>query len=227
MRKDPLMEDVFGDGEGEEPVLPGALYNTDFKTSVVGGYDKKEVDVFVERAGGVFEALLAEIRNLKREIDGQRERLESAREMEQTLRNALITSQKFHEETVGQAEREAALIREEAQVVLAQAQRQARDLPEELHREIRELEDARNRLRSDLNAVLDTHRALLARLPQAKTTPPEPAQPREMVGSLYRYPQEPAAQAKPGPTPTPPPKPPANEEAENLPEREPWIEDED
>ncbi|MBI3119925.1 MAG: DivIVA domain-containing protein [Candidatus Hydrogenedentes bacterium] len=165
MRKDRVVGEVLGE---EKTLSPSDFYNTDFKTAMMGGYDKKEVDAFLERVGDVFEALITQVRELKEEIEQQRDRIESSREMESTLRNALASAQKFHEDTLDSARREAAAIREQAKVALARGRQRARELPDGLRREIGQLESEREQLRADLSAVLKTHEALLINIPRAE-----------------------------------------------------------
>lgn len=165
MRKDRFVGEVLG---GENMVTPSDLYHAEFKTAVMGGYDKREVDAFLERVGDVFEALLNEIRELKEDIEEQRERITSSREMESTLRNALASAQKFHEDTLDNARREADAIREQARITLARARQQARDLPTHLQHEIAHLKKERDQLRGDLGAILRTHHALVQNIPKAE-----------------------------------------------------------
>ena len=54
MRKEKMISEVLGQSAG---LTPSDLYNTEFKTSLVAGYDKNDVDAFLERVADEFEAL--------------------------------------------------------------------------------------------------------------------------------------------------------------------------
>jgi DivIVA domain-containing protein len=176
MRKDRVVGDVLGE---ETTISPSDLYNTDFKSSLVGGYDKSDVDKFLERVGDVFEALLGQTRGLREQIEQQRVQLDGYQEMEGNLRNALASAQKFSENLVDAARREAAAIKEQTKLMKAQAQQEARELPAALKHEIQQLRDARNRLRADLHALIEAHRALVGEIEPAEMSRHREAQERE------------------------------------------------
>ena len=54
MRKDKVVAEVLGD---ETAITPSDLYHTEFKSAVVGGYDKDEVDSFLERVADATEVI--------------------------------------------------------------------------------------------------------------------------------------------------------------------------
>jgi cell division initiation protein len=165
MRRDKIIEEVLGD---EALLTPSDLYNTEFKNALVGGYDKDEVDDYLERAADTMEALINRVRELKEELEAQRHKMEEVRDMENTLKNALISSQKFGENIEESARRQAEALLAEARAEREQMLASARQLPEELAREITALKAERDRLRTDLRAVLAAHSALLLEIPTAE-----------------------------------------------------------
>ena len=165
MRKDKVIKGVLGD---ESLLSPSDLYNTDFKNALMGGYDKDEVDDYLERVADAMEALINRVRELKEELEAQRGKVEEIRDMETTLRNALIQSQRFGESIEESARRQADAVLQSAQAERENLLLDARRLPEELQREINELRYERDRLRTDLRAVLAAHSALLSELPTAE-----------------------------------------------------------
>jgi cell division initiation protein len=165
MRKDKVVSEVLGE---EIAITPSDLYNTEFKNAIMGGYDKQEVDAFLERVADVFEALIHQVRDLKEELEQQREKMQAMTDMENTLRNALVSAQKYSESVRDSARREADAILEEARMTRQKASMEVMELPGELRAEIQELKQERNRLRTDLRAVLAAHGALLADIPTAE-----------------------------------------------------------
>lgn len=172
MRKDRLVSETLG----EDLVLtPSDLYSHEFKRATMGGYKPDEVDEYLERVADVMESLIEQVRSLKKENDEQRERLAEFREMENTLRNALVSSQQFSENMLESARREAQAILEEARLKKAETQLEATRMPEELTKDIRALKGQRERLRVEILSVLETHKRLLDTLlpvGQSELTPP-------------------------------------------------------
>lgn len=165
MRKDRVVGEVLGD---EVALSPSDLYNAQFKSAVMGGYDKKEVDTFLERAADMLEALLKQSREFREEMEQQREQIQGSRDMENSLRSALANVQKLEKDTLDAARRQADAMREQAKVALERAKLEARNLPDTLRREIAELSKERELLRDDLGAILRTHYALLRKIPRAE-----------------------------------------------------------
>ncbi|MBI5091578.1 MAG: DivIVA domain-containing protein [Candidatus Hydrogenedentes bacterium] len=158
MKKEKIIQEVFG---GEAALTPSDLLSKEFKRAAVGGYNTNDVDEFLEHVADAFEKLIQQVRALKEESEEQRERLEEYRQMEASLRNALVSSQKFGEDVIEAAKREANLLLEEARMKRAQAHLEASKIPLALSQDILLLQQQRNRLRVEMTAILETHRNLL------------------------------------------------------------------
>ena len=150
---------VIAEVLGEEiAITPSELVSRTIKKQAMGGYDTNEVDDLLEQTAEALEKLIARVRELKAASDEQRARLEEYREVESSLRNALVYSQKFGDDIVSNAKREAELIVAEAKLHRDEVQAEAARLPETITREIRLLMEERDRIREDVLAVLDAHR---------------------------------------------------------------------
>ncbi len=160
MRKDKVVSEVLGE---ESALAPSDLYSREFKRAMVGGYDPNEVDEFLERVADQLESLIVQVRELKERNEGQRARIEEYHEMESTLRSALASSQKFGEDLLDAAKREAQAIIEEARARKAVTEHEIAKMPMDLSNEIWELREQRNRLKNEMLAILDTHRLLIER----------------------------------------------------------------
>ncbi len=165
------------------------IYNHEFKRSIVGGYDASEVEEFLDRVGDAFEAMAVRLQILEDRNQDNRERLEAYRRSEETLHNTLVASQKFNENTLTTAKREAESLVQEARMIRDRAQFEADRLPEALAKDVQQLRDQRTRLRAELAAMLDTYQNFLdnmvsaeervaeqvsAALPKGENTAPEP-----------------------------------------------------
>lgn len=165
MRKDRLVSEMLGEGAG---LTPSDLVNADLRAVLVGGYDRVEVDQLLERAADALERALQENLRLRKEAETLREQLVQYKEMETTLRNALISSQKISETIVASAKSQAQALLEEARLERARARMKSEELPEALQQEIRALTEARDRLRADIAHIIRVHEALLEKIPRAE-----------------------------------------------------------
>ena len=171
MRENKVVSDVLGK---EHVLSPSDVLNYDFSRSIVGGYSPNEVDGVLARVADVLENLIQQIRDLKAQLAEQKEEIEKHRQMEETLRNALVTSQKFGENLIEAAKREASLLIEAARIEKARIDNENARLPVLLAQEITHLQDQRDRLRADIRAILASHEALLD-----NGDPTEPAEVQE------------------------------------------------
>jgi cell division initiation protein len=154
-RPDRFLAEVLGE---ESAITPSELVSRTIKRQAVGGYDTEVVDDLLEHAAEALERLMTRLRELKAANEEQRAQLEEYRGVEASLRNALVSSQKFGEDIVEQAKREAALILAEARLQRDEVQAEAARLPETVAREVHLLIEERDRIRDDIIAVLDAHR---------------------------------------------------------------------
>jgi len=164
MRRDKVVSEVLGE---EAAITPSDLYNMQFKTAAFGGYDKAEVDAFLERVADVFEDLAHQVAHLKQKCEEQRADIETFRDLEVTLKAALDSIQNYRQDIMDSARREADAIVEEARAVKARAETEARKIPEGIEREARALRDLRDNLRHNLRAILEAHTILLEKIPLA------------------------------------------------------------
>ncbi len=142
-------------------VAPSDLYYTEFRRTLFGGYDREEVNAFREHVGDLFDSMLSQIREMKERLVVLEKDVSSYHEMEEALRNALKSSQKFSETILDTARREADALLAEASLAYSRAQSQARDMPEQLQMEIAELQGARDRVRQDILSLLEAHRSIV------------------------------------------------------------------
>jgi cell division initiation protein len=159
MRKD---DKIVGEILGEEhAVTPSDIFAKQFKRSRFGGYDRQDVDDFLERIADALENLIVQVRVLKEKNEELRKAMSELKDVEVSLRNALVSAQRFGDDVLDSAKREAHVIIEEARLKKAQAQLEVSRVPAALTRDIHILEQQRSRLRVEMMAILETHRKLL------------------------------------------------------------------
>lgn len=153
------VEKVITEVLGEEIALtPSDLVSKTIKRQAMGGYDTDAVDDLLELAAEALEKLSNRVRELKAANEEQRAELAEYREVESSLRNALMSSQRFGDDIVENAKREADLILREARLAREEINAEAARIPEAITRDIRVLMDERDRLREDVLATLEAHR---------------------------------------------------------------------
>lgn len=80
------------------------------------GYDRDEVDAFMEKVAEDFEGLIAEVERLSREVLQVKTQLHDYQEIERTLKHALKSAEASVQQTVENAKRQAELTLREADV---------------------------------------------------------------------------------------------------------------
>ncbi len=144
------------------------IYHREFKHVAIGGYDPKVVDEFLTRVADAFETLTTRVQNLEERNTELNQEIAAHREMEDSLRNALATSQRFSEDVVDAAKREADAIKEEARLIMAKAEHEASKLSDGVTQDVRQLREQRERLRLEIMSIIETHSNLLEKLVPAE-----------------------------------------------------------
>ncbi|NLW17517.1 MAG: DivIVA domain-containing protein [Firmicutes bacterium] len=96
-------------------LTPLDIHNKEFKT-VLRGYDRNEVDEFLDLIIKDLEQIFKESAELKDRNQTLQEQLEHNHDLELTLHNALVVAQETAEEVKASAKREAQLIIREAEM---------------------------------------------------------------------------------------------------------------
>ena len=161
------------------------------KATLSGGYRAEDVDAFIDEVIATFEQQKKEKTNLVHKIDRLATRLEEYREDEETVRNALLTSQKMSDACIKEAKEKAARIireaEEKAQTLVADANRMT-SLEKEKYLQLQA--DAVT-LRNELIELYSTHIQRIDDLPTEKDV----EQSRQQLDE--KYPTEPVAQPAP------------------------------
>lgn len=125
------------------------------------GFDRKEVGVFLEQMSDAFEALkkendelLEEIRRLKIESQGYRER-------EETFKRAMLNSQKVLEQMKENAQKSSEIIIADAEVKAEKILNRAHNRLSQLHEDIAELKRQRMQIEVQIGSIIEAHTKLL------------------------------------------------------------------
>lgn len=111
-------------------LTPLDIHNKDFNRTF-RGYSEAEVDEFLDEVVRDFETILKDNAALRAQLEELRQKVEQYRQMEETLKNALVVAQETANEVKAAARKEAELIIREAQ---AEAERRRRAADEAVDR---------------------------------------------------------------------------------------------
>jgi cell division initiation protein len=153
----------------------------------MAGYDREEVDAFLQVAAEDYEAALRRVEQQAARIRELEQRIEDLSANEKIVQNTLATAQKLSEDLKRTAVKEAEVIVGEAEIrgekVLEVAHRRAAKLSDD----IREMKMLKTRLAAAVRAAIEMHLGLLETL--AAEPPEEPGAPIRSVPAA-RAPQE-------------------------------------
>ncbi len=135
------------------------------------GYDRTEVDRFLDDIIETLEDDAQQHAALEAEIVDMKERISHFKAMEESLQNTLLLAQRTADEVKASAHKEADLIRAEARVAVEKEMASYGDRSSEARREYQRVVETVEKAKSELRSLLTTHLALLE-----KTAPPYPDQ---------------------------------------------------
>jgi cell division initiation protein len=131
------------------------------------GYDRKATDELLAEVATSFEHVWRERADLRDEMEELESELARQKELEQVLRNTLVSAERMADELRAQARREADVIIAEARAVARDIVGGAESERERIRTEIRRLEDVETGVRADYRAFL------LAALDRLESDPEE------------------------------------------------------
>ncbi len=136
-----------------------------FRRAGKNGYNAADVDEFIDDVTATVEQLIAEKNDCIRKMDILAGKIEQYREDEETVRNALITSQKLNDKTIKEAQNKAEYIvrsaEKKSRTILTEAEmatEREKDKFEALHAETA-------KLRTELIALYKKHLSMVEELP--------------------------------------------------------------
>lgn len=137
-----------------------------FRRAGKNGYNAADVDEFIDEVTATVEQLIAEKEDCVRKMDILAGKIEQYREDEETVRNALITSQKLNDATIREAKSKAEYIikaaEKKSRTILTEAEvatEREKDKFEALYADTA-------KLRAEIIAIYKKHLALVEELPK-------------------------------------------------------------
>jgi cell division initiation protein len=142
-------------------ITPQDIRQQQFTVKTFRGFDPQEVDAFLEDVAEDYESALKESAILKEQLAALEERARGVAELERTLQDTLVTTQRLSEEMKATAKREAQLIVQEAELHGEKLVEEARAEEAKIRNEIQMLKRLRRQAADDIRATFDRYHRLL------------------------------------------------------------------
>ena len=125
------------------------------------GFDIREVDAFLEQMGGAFERVMSENESLREDIRRLKHESQGYKEREETFKRAMLNSQKVLEQMKKNAQKSAELVVAEAEVKAEKILNRAQNRLAQLHEDIAELKRQRMQIEVQIRSIIESHAKLL------------------------------------------------------------------
>ncbi len=121
------------------------------------GYEKTEVEAFLDVVREEMEALVREVTELREFHETFADRMKEHREREETLKNTMITTHKLAEDIKESSRKEASLIVKDAELKFQQTLERAREEKLRLESELQELQRRKHHFLQDMKKMIEMH----------------------------------------------------------------------
>jgi len=141
-------------------VSPISIKKQEFNKSL-RGYDKDEVQAFLEKLADEFESLQKENDSLKKELDDATAKLTEFRRIEKNLQDTLLRAQESSTKSIESTKKQAGLIVKEAEIKASQILEKARENANEIRNAVINLREERDLIVANLKSIINSQAHLL------------------------------------------------------------------
>jgi cell division initiation protein len=121
------------------------------------GFDEEEVDSFLELVREEMEELLRDNSSLREDVKKYEKQLKDYKNLETTLRDTLIATQRMAEDYKKNIQKEAELITKEAELGADDLLKLAQDKVIKIHEDITDLKGVRRHFKEELRRLIESH----------------------------------------------------------------------
>jgi cell division initiation protein len=125
------------------------------------GFDDEEVDSFLELVREEMEELLRENGSLKEEVKRLEKQLKELKNMESALKDTLLAAQQMVEEYKNTAQKDAELIKKEAELRAEEIIKDSHDKVIKIHEDIADLKGIRRHFKEEVKRLIESHMGML------------------------------------------------------------------
>jgi len=125
------------------------------------GFDRYEVDAFLEQIADTYSLLQQENENIQKELNSLKYERQGYKEREETFKRAMLNSQKVLEQMKENARKSAELIIADAEVKAEKILSKAHNRLAQLNEDIIELKRQRVQIEIQIRSIIESHTKLL------------------------------------------------------------------
>jgi cell division initiation protein len=139
---------------------PNSIKQQEFNKSV-RGYDKDEVQAFLEKLSDEMESLQKENEQLKKELDAANLRLTEFRRIEKNLQDTLLKAQESSTKSFESTKKQTSLMIKEAEIKASQIMEKARESANEIRTAVITLREEKDLVVAKLKSIISSQAQLL------------------------------------------------------------------
>jgi len=139
---------------------PMSIKNQDFNKSI-RGYDKEEVQAFLDKLSDEFENLQKELDQLKQDFDSANIKLNEFRRIEKNLQNTLLKAQESSTKSLESSRKQSSLMVKEAEIKASQILEKARESANEIRNAVINLREEKDLVVARLKSIISSQAHLL------------------------------------------------------------------
>lgn len=141
-------------------VSPINIKKQEFNRSV-RGYDKDEVQAYLDKLADEIESVLKENESLKRELEQANSRLVEFRRIEKSLQETLLKAQESSSKSIESTKKQTGLMIKEAEIKASQILEKARENANSIRNSVINLREERDLIVAKLRAIINSQAHLL------------------------------------------------------------------
>ena len=141
---------------------PADVRQQQFSERMFRGFDRDEVDRFLDQVAEDYESVIKENALLKEQLAAFEDRSRSTAELERTLQDTLVTTQRLTDEMKANTKRETALMMREAEINAEKILEAARGDEARIVSEVKQLKRTRRQLVEDLRGTIAQYQRMFS-----------------------------------------------------------------
>ena len=141
-------------------ISPLSIKKQEFNSSF-RGYDKEEVEAFLEKLADDFEELQQENETIKRQLDDANLRLSEFARIEKSLQDTLLKAQESSTKAIESTKKQTSLMIKEAEIKASQFIEKAKNYAEEIRNSVINLREEKDLIIAKLKAIVNSQARLL------------------------------------------------------------------
>ena len=141
-------------------ISPLSIKKQEFNSSL-RGYDKEEVEAFLEKLADDFEELQQENESIKRQLDDANLRLSEFARIEKSLQDTLLKAQDSSTKAIESTKKQTNLMIKEAEIKASQIIEKAKNYAEEIMNSVINLREEKDLIIAKLKAIVNSQARLL------------------------------------------------------------------